>query len=65
MLSGNENFSLLIFGDLNARTGRELDYIIDDNVEWISGLECYTASDFSRRRKAKDNLANIYLVEHY
>ena len=60
MLSGNENFSLLVFGDLNARTGKELDYIIDDNVEWILGLEWYTASDFSRRRKSKDNRVNIF-----
>ena len=60
MLSGNENFSLLVFGDLNARTGKELDYIIDENVEWISGLEWYTASDFSRRRKSKDNHVNIF-----
>ena len=60
MLSRNENFSLLVFGDLNARTGKELDYIIDDNVEWISGLEWYTASDFSRRRKSKDNHVNIF-----
>ena len=60
MLSGNENFSLLGFSDLNARTGKELDYIIDDNVEWISGLEWYTASDFSRRKKSKDNHVNIF-----
>ena len=60
MLSGNENFSLLGFGDLNARTGKQLDYIIDDNVEWISGLEWYTANDFSRKRKAKDNHVNIF-----
>ena len=61
MLSGNENFSLLVFGDLNARTGKELDYIIDDNVEWISGLEWYTASDFLRRRKSKDNHVNMWV----
>ena len=60
MLSVNENFSLLVFGDLKARTGKELDYIIYDNVKWISGFEWYTASDFSRRRRSKDDHVNIF-----
>ena len=60
MLSVNEKCSLLVFGDLNARTGKELDYILDDNIERISGLEWYTAIDFSRRRESKDNHVNIF-----
>ena len=60
MLSVNEKCSLLVFGDLNARTGKELDYILDDNVERISGLEWYTVIDFSRWRELKDNHGNIF-----
>ena len=32
------NHKLLIAGDMNARVGNDLDYIIDDNVKYLSNV---------------------------
>ena len=45
---------VLITGDMNARVGKELDYIIDDNVKYLRNVHWYDVSNFSTVRKFLD-----------
>ena len=58
---------MLVFGDLNARTGKELlDYIIDDNVE-VVGFQVWngTLQVIFHAEGNQKIIMLIYLVEHY
>ena len=61
------NCSIMILGDLNARTGTLQDYIIDDNVEHINDMDqWYNSSSFNIPRNSKDktvNKAGIALID--
>ena len=55
------DYSILIIGDLNARTGTMQDYILDDTVKFINDIDqWYTSSDFSVPRNSKDNIVNSF-----
>ena len=54
------NHKLLIAGDMNARIGNELDYIIDDNVKYLPNVHWYNVSNFSTVRRSKDEIVNKF-----
>ena len=51
---------VVLLGDLNARTGREADYIIDDSVNWMPNMEWYATDNFDILRKSKDAHVNTF-----
>jgi hypothetical protein len=51
---------VIIVGDLNARTGTEPDFILDDNAEFLPGGNFYSPSDFMTLRNSEDKETNIY-----
>ena len=53
--------SILILGDLNARTGILQDYIVDDDVEHMNDIDqWYISSSFNAPRKSKDKTVNKF-----
>ena len=46
---------LLVAGDLNARTKDHFDYIPDDDIQYVFGLETsYPSDSFNKPRKSRD-----------
>lgn len=54
------NHQLIITGDLNARTGNELDYILNDDISYIPNTDAYVESSFNIKRKSKDKTVNNF-----
>lgn len=54
------NHQLLIVGDLNARVGRENDFLDEDDTEHVPGLEWFLADEFKRPRNARDLVVNDF-----
>jgi exonuclease III len=56
MVSDHGECDLFVMGDLNARTRTEEDYILDDDVTYIPGVdEWYVVDGFRLPRRSRDN----------
>ena len=51
---------IIINGDLNARTGLEQDFILDDSSTYIPGGEEYESDIFSSTRNSVDTVVNSF-----
>ena len=54
------NHKLLNAGDMNARIGNSLDYIIDDNVKYSPNVHWYNVSHFLPVRRSKDEIVDKF-----
>jgi len=50
--------SVLLMGDLNARTGKEADYITSDGDKYINNSHIYQRKHFTKARQNYDNTIN-------
>lgn len=51
---------LVLVGDLNARIGQEVDFIVDDGVEGMPNMDWYTKSEFNIPRQSRDLTVNTF-----
>ncbi|KAK6180958.1 hypothetical protein SNE40_008917 [Patella caerulea] len=52
--------NILLAGDMNARTGDLVDYIIDDSLEYITNEDIYPIDDFNQKRHNLDKEINAF-----